>query len=70
MKRFINFILLGWRVHTVTSLDVNFRYPDWVTRVPEFSAEFSAEFSVPPEFSADVPDKKQLSRDRARFSPN
>ena len=30
MKRFMNFILLGYRVHTVTSRDVNFRHPDLV----------------------------------------
>ncbi len=61
-------------MHTVTSRDVNFRYPGWVTRtefVPgakkllPFVPEFSAEFSVPPEFSGGVPEK-QLSRDRAR----
>jgi hypothetical protein len=75
MTRFFNFIFLGWRVHTVTSRDVYFRYPGWVTRtefvpgakkflpfVPEFCAEFS---NVPPEISGGVPEK-QLSRDRAR----
>jgi hypothetical protein len=64
-------------VLTVTSRDVNFRYPEWVTQtefVPgakkflPFVSEFSAEFSVPPEFSGDVPDKKQLCREGRELS--